>query len=145
MGPAEQMISAVTRHRSVLVFAVTSVVLGFAAGAGIRFLLIQPPELAWACSEAVAPWWCMLREAIIGFCRAQGLGLIAVLAGASALLLRAMASTAIGRQIAGVAIVSGAAGLLLYAPELSAAGLLLGLMRLLRDGSTCSSDPASSR
>lgn len=111
--------------------AAGAIVLGLAAGFAVRYLLVEAPELAWACGSLDKPWWCGLREGIIAALRWQGLGLLAAIMGAFALLRRPLNSFASGK-LAGLAILSGAAGLLLYAPELSAAGLLLGSLRLLR-------------
>ncbi len=105
--------------------------LGFLAGIAARYLFVQTPELAWACSGADDPWWCALREALIEAFRWQGLGLIAIVAGAIALLRRTQTAAG-GHLAAALAMATGAAGLFLYAPELSAAGLLLGLLRMTR-------------
>lgn len=107
--------------------------IGFGLGVGfaLRYFLVQAPELAWACGATAKPWWCGLREGVISVFRWQGLGLIAVVAGALALFRRGSAANTRTRA-AGVALMTGAAGLLLYAPELSAAGLLLGSLRTAR-------------
>lgn len=111
--------------------AAGAVLLGLAAGFAVRHLLVQAPELAWACGSLDRPWWCGVREGIIVVFRWQGLGVLATIVGAIA-LLRWRLGEIDGQKLAGLAMVAGAAGLLLYAPELSAAGLLLGAFRLLR-------------
>ena len=105
--------------------------LGLAVGLGLRLFVVQSPELAWACAGADDPWWCLPREGLILGFRWQGLGLIAAIAGGLALLRRG-ATAAASRRAADVALIAGGAGLLLYAPELSAAGVLLGALCWLR-------------
>jgi len=107
------------------------VALGLGVGFAFRHLVVQVPELAWVCGGAAKPWWCGVREGFIAVLRWQGVGIMAVVAGAVA-LLRRPAAAAQAPVLAILAMAAGAAGVLLYAPELSAAGLLLGAFRLVR-------------
>ncbi len=100
-------------------------VLGLAAGAAVRYMLIETPALAWACSGVDRPGWCLWREGLILTLRYQVVGAAAALAGFIALF-------AGRRRPAAFAIGAGGAGLLLYAPELAAAGLLAGALARLR-------------
>jgi hypothetical protein len=99
---------------------------GLSAAAVVRYGLVQSPEMGWACGRLEPPWWCIPRELLIGFFRWQGVG-IAALVLALALLLGDM------RRLAPATMALGAAGLILYAPETSAAGLLIALLLSLRD------------
>jgi hypothetical protein len=99
---------------------------GLAAGAVVRSVLIETPQLAWACSGAVHPWWCPLREGLILALRYQAMGALAALAGFAALFSGQWWAAAL-------AVGLGGAGLLLYAPELAATGLLAGAFTRLRD------------
>ena len=96
-----------------------------AAAAIVRYGLIEPPHFAWACQSLDAPWWCPLRTGGVASLRFGALGIAALVCGLVA-LMRA------GRRMAWAALGLGAAGLVLYAPELSAGGALLGAMVLLR-------------
>jgi hypothetical protein len=107
--------------RLVLIFAC-----GLAGAAGVRYGLIETPQLAWACSGAVHPWWCPVREGLILALRYQAMGALAAFAGFAALF-------AGQRRAAALAVGLGGAGLLLYAPELAAAGLLAGAFTRLRE------------
>lgn len=97
----------------------------FGIALGLRFLLIEPPHFAWVCQAAAPPWWCPLRAGAILFLRAQGLGLIALGAG---LLAMWRGST----PAALIAVACGTAGLVLYGPEASAGGVLLGAVAVAR-------------
>jgi hypothetical protein len=100
---------------------------GLAAGALLRYGWVQSPELGWRCGAIDAPSWCAVRHALLVGLRAQGLGVIALVLGLTALLAREAYRLLI---IAAAGL--GAAGLLLYSAELSAAALLLAAMRAVR-------------
>ncbi len=91
-----------------------------------RFLLIEPPQYAWAFQMAVPPAWCPVRAAAIMAVRAGAPGFLALLAGVFALWR--------GSRVAAlIAVAAGAAGLGLYVPEPAAAGFLLGALALVRE------------
>ncbi len=92
----------------------------------VRFVLVEPPELAWVCqADGTVPWWCPWREGTIAALRLGVLGFLSVAAGILAILGG-------GRPVAGVAIIAGAAGLVLYAAGPAALGVVLGALRAVR-------------
>ena len=108
---------------AVRVALMTVPALGLAAA--LRFLLVDQPELTWACQSLAPPWWCPLRLAAIGAVRFGLFGFISLFVGLLALWR--------GRLFYAVfAIVCGAAGLILYVPEAAAGGLLLGALSVVR-------------
>lgn len=98
-------------------------VLGLAAA--FRYAVVEPREMGFACSETPQPWWCGPREIIIQAHLKNVWGIVAVIAGAAALMLRQNWATPI-------AIIAGLAGIVLYDTSLASLGFLLGLLRLLR-------------
>lgn len=97
-----------------------------AVALAIRYLVIQRPELGWACQTADgAPWWCPLRKGLIAALDFGALGWISLVAGVCAL-------AGAGRRVTNTAMLTGAAGLVLSAAGASAAGLILGTLRSLR-------------
>ena len=105
--------------------ALAIVAAAMAAAAIVRYGLIEPPHFAWACQSLEAPWWCPLRTGGVASLRFGALGIAALLCGLVALMRP-------GRRMAWAALGLGAAGLVLYAPELSAGGALMGALALLR-------------
>ncbi|HVJ33291.1 MAG TPA: hypothetical protein VND94_09255 [Terriglobia bacterium] len=99
------------------------VVLGLAAI--FRYAVVEPREMGFACSETPQPWWCGPREIIIQAHLKNVWGIVAVIAGATALLLRQ-------NWAIPIAIIAGLAGIVLYDTSLASLGFLLGLLRLLR-------------
>jgi hypothetical protein len=99
------------------------VALGLAAA--LRFLLVERPELTWACQSLTPPWWCPLRLAAVEAVRFGLFGFMALAAGLLALWRGGLVSPLF-------AIVCGAAGLILYVPEPAAGGLLLGALSVVR-------------
>lgn len=99
------------------------VVLGLAAL--FRYAVVEPREMGFACSEVPQPWWCGPREIIIQAHLKNLWGIVAVISGAVALLLRQNWAMLI-------AIVTGLAGIVLYDTSLASLGFLLGFLRLLR-------------
>ncbi|MBX3516670.1 MAG: hypothetical protein KF815_06965 [Rhodospirillales bacterium] len=92
----------------------------------IRFVVVQRPELGWACQVADgAPWWCPLRSGLIATLDFGALGWISLAAGVCAL-------AGGGRRVTSAAMLAGTAGLVLSAAGASAAGLILGTLRSLR-------------
>jgi hypothetical protein len=103
--------------------AVALAVLALAMAA--RFLLIEPRAMGLACVEGERPWWCLLRDLLVLVSVNEVWGLAALGAGISGLLARP-------RWISGLAFGAGLAGLVLYNAGTAAAGLLLGIIGLLR-------------
>ncbi len=94
----------------------------------IRLLLIEPDEVAKNCVLQAQQWQCQLRNiAIQGFAR-HLYGPISL--GAAVLALF------VNRWLAVPAMMAGMAGMVLYDFELSALGLLLGALVLVRDRHT---------
>lgn len=92
----------------------------------VRLLVIQRPELGWACQAADGtPWWCPLRAGLIATLDFGALGWISLAAGVCAL-------AGGGRRVTSAAILMGAAGLVLSAAGASATGMILGTLRSLR-------------
>lgn len=92
----------------------------------VRHLVVEPAPIAHACDPQ--PWsgLCAMRTLLIASFSTQGLGWVALAAGALATLLRS-------RRLAQCALVFGAAGLVLYSFGLSAMGALLGMLVLVRE------------
>jgi hypothetical protein len=100
-------------------------VLAGAAAAAIRFLVIEPPEIGYFCDSLQAAWWCPVRTGTISLLHAGLLGFISGACGVAAI-------AGGGRWLSAAAVATGVAGLLLYSPELSSGGLLLGVLRGVR-------------
>jgi hypothetical protein len=99
--------------------------LALGLAAALRFLLVEQPELTWACQSLAPPWWCPVRLAAIEAVRLGLFGFMALAAGLLALWR--------GRLFHALfAVVCGAAGLILYVPEPAAGGLLLGALAMVR-------------
>lgn len=111
-------------YRSVLkVFLIGA--LSAAALLAIRFLLIEPDEMARECLAHSGSLECNLRNAAIyGFSRH--------LFGPISLVAAVLAAIGALRPFAILAMVAGMAGVVLYDFELSAVGLLLGALLYLR-------------
>jgi len=96
-----------------------------AAFLAIRFLLVEPDEVAIACTSQVLTFSCKLRNAAIyGFAHHifGPLSLIAVVLG----WIGAM------RLFAVVAIIAGLGGMVLYDFDIAGFGMLLGVVLYLR-------------
>lgn len=100
---------------------------GLAAGALLRYGVVQSPELGWRCGAIDAPGWCAVRHGLLVGLRAQAMGVFAAVLGLWALLSRRA-----HRPLLIAAAGLGAAGLFLYSAELSAAAVLLALLRAQR-------------
>ena len=108
-----------------LAVAPLSIAITLAVAAFLRFQIVEPEQVAHLCGAGAAPWWCTLRAAVIGAFASHALAVLAVGAGAVAVLTRR----------SGVAVAAaclGSAGLVLYSVEPGAVGLLLGLLALAR-------------
>mgnify|MGYP001225583893 CR=1 FL=1 len=91
----------------------------------LRFLAVEPEEIAHACQPD--PWsgLCAARSALIQLFLGQRIGWAALLVAVAALLLRR-------RALASVALALAGAGLVLYSPEPSAAALVMSVVVLAR-------------
>src|SRR6185369_6714842 len=99
------------------------IVLGLAAV--FRYLVVEPREMGFACSETPQPLWCGPREIIIQAHLKNVWGFVAAISGLIALTLRWRIATVL-------AVICGLAGIVLYDTSLASFGFLLGLLRLLR-------------
>jgi hypothetical protein len=99
--------------------------IGLGLGALVRYQVFDTNTLNWLCEGGRGPWWCAVRRAAKTVLQWQGLSLTAL---AVALYACWRGRFAALLTAAGL----GAAGLFLYAPELSAAALLVAGLRLLR-------------
>ena len=97
----------------------------FAAAMFARHRMIEPSDIGHLCDSGQGPWWCGLRLAIIMSFARGWLGWFVLGTGIAATALR-------WRWLAVCAAVAGVAGLVLYQFVFSAAGLLLGLLVLVR-------------
>lgn len=102
-----------------------ALLLVLAAALFARHRMIEPSDIGQLCDAGQGPWWCGLRLAIIMSFARGGLGLAVLAAGIAATVLR-------WRWLAVCAALGGVAGLVLYQFVFSAAGLLLGLLVLVR-------------
>ncbi|MES1196949.1 MAG: hypothetical protein ABUL58_08390 [Steroidobacter sp.] len=91
----------------------------------VRFLLVEPDEVAMACSGQVIAFSCKIRNAAI-------YGFAHHLFGPVSLVAALLAWVGALRLFALVAIVAGIAGMVLYDFDLSGFGMLLGVVLYLR-------------
>lgn len=117
---------------SLLKRALVATVAGLAAGAAVRYGIIEPPALGWACQVAEPPPWCLPRHGLIAALQWGALGW-------AALGFALLALFGGGRRISIAAAGFGAAGLFLYGAGPGSVALLLALMRALRLSATVSS------
>lgn len=90
-----------------------------------RWLVVEPATLGASCAANGEPLLCRFRSALVfGFTR-DVFGVLSVVAGLFATLIR-------WRWVAAIAMFAGIAGAVLYRFELSGAGLLLGALVLVR-------------
>lgn len=92
----------------------------------VRHLVIEPAPIAHACDPD--PWAgaCALRTLVLLAFVRQGIGWVALVVGLAATAMR-------NRSLAQAALVAGGGGLVLYSFTLSAVGVLLGLLVLVRE------------
>ena len=91
---------------------------------------MEPPQFAHLCQEGAVPWWCEVRQALIGFVSFNGFGVTSVVAAVTALLARS-------RAFATAALACGSAGLVLYSYDWSAVGFILGLLACTDQDQAC--------
>ena len=102
------------------------VALALGAALALRFTVVEPREVGFACQAVVPPWWCGARKALVLTFQTGALGWLAVLAGALGLINRS-------RGAALAAMIVGVVALTLYNPETGAIGVLLGLLGAVRN------------
>ena len=92
----------------------------------VRHLVIEPAPIAHTCDPD--PWAgaCALRTLVLLAFVRQGIGWVALVVGLAATAMR-------NRCLAQAALVAGGGGLVLYSFTLSAVGVLLGLLVLVRE------------
>lgn len=95
-----------------------------AASAGLRYGLMESDLLHGLCAGGAEDWRCLVRRLAPQLFMQERIGVLALAAGALALLLRYA-------FVARLAVVAGAAGLVLYSADFAAVGLLAGLLVLL--------------
>jgi hypothetical protein len=91
----------------------------------LRYLLVEPQDIAEVCDPGRGPWWCWIRAGVIQSFATNGLGIASLLAGGLSWLR-------FGRALSMLAIVAGSLGAVLYNTDLAVPGLLLGLLRATR-------------
>ena len=105
----------------ILLFAAVLAGLMFA----VRVLLIEPDEVALACTQLPRLWHCQLRDLLIqGFVR-NLYGYVSVLA----MVIGWLSGL---RVFSVLAMMAGVAGVVLYDFDLAAVGLLLAALQLMR-------------
>lgn len=100
-----------------------AVALGLALVA--RFLWIEPSTMGLACAPVPPPWWCSPRTGVILVHQFNGWGLVALVSGLLALVLRWYPMALLG-------LASGLVGLVLYNAGLAAVGLLAAVLLIIR-------------
>lgn len=100
-----------------------------AAALALRYGVVEPREIGAACQVGLGPWWCDLRMAVVLVFQSGLLGGGSLLLGVVAVLA---GDRPLGRIAAVAAMMTGAAGLVLYSAGLASAGLLLGLITVVR-------------
>ncbi len=125
------------RTRSMPIVAVAS---ALAAGAAVRYGVIEYKAVHNLCVADTVSWPCEVRSlVIVTLMNTPALGLLALSLGLVSLLGNR-------RALIIPALVSGALGLFLYNTELGACGLLLGALHAVREaGGDLSSPPSPER
>ncbi|WP_304012326.1 hypothetical protein [Methyloversatilis discipulorum] len=95
-----------------------------AASAGLRYGLMESDLLHDLCGGGADDWRCLVRRVAPQLFMHERIGVLALVAGTLALLLR-------HAFVARLAVVTGGAGLVLYGADFAAVGLLAGLLVLL--------------
>lgn len=95
------------------------------AAALVRYLFIEPANLAHLCDESGGPVWCGIRQAIVMAFYSYGLGYAALAATVLALAWKHPASACLAAMLGFIALV-------MYCYEAGALALLIGSLRLIR-------------
>lgn len=91
----------------------------------VRYLLIQPPQIAHRCDAGGGPWWCGVRLAIILAATGWGLGYASLAATVAALWFRRAA-------VGALALSCGTAAIVLYCYVPGAIAMVAGALVLVR-------------
>lgn len=118
----------ILRRHATLATGLSLAVLVLAGGAWVRFVILEPREIAAACKVGLGPWWCGLRQVLVYAFYYNGVGGVSLFCGALSVLVRGWPA----RVAAVLAIAFGAAGLILYNAGTGAPGMLLGWLRSIR-------------
>lgn len=102
-----------------------TVVVAYAAAAGVRYGLIERDELGLLCEAADSPWWCDLRLLVIRAFVHDAFGL-------SSVALAAFAAWRRSAVAATLAVAVGTFGMVLYGFTWSGIGVLGGALVLAR-------------
>ncbi|HEY9131860.1 MAG TPA: hypothetical protein VIM98_08910 [Dyella sp.] len=102
-----------------------SILLAGVAAALVRYLFIEPANLAHLCDEANGPAWCSVRQAIVFAFYTYGLGYAALASTALALAWKHPATACLAAALGFIALV-------MYCYEAGALALLVGSLRLIR-------------
>jgi hypothetical protein len=101
------------------------IVLAGIVAALVRYLFIEPANLAHLCEENNGPAWCGIRQAIVIAFYSYGLGYAALAATVLALLWKHPVSACLAAMLGFIALV-------MYCYEAGALALLIGSLRLIR-------------
>jgi hypothetical protein len=101
------------------------IVLAGVVAALVRYLFIEPANLAHLCDDNGGPPWCGIRQAIVIAFYSYGLGYAALAATALALLWKHPVSATVAAMLGFIALV-------MYCYEAGALALLIGSLRLIR-------------
>jgi hypothetical protein len=102
-----------------------AVVLALGAALALRFYVVEPRGIGFACQAATPPWWCDVRLVLVLTFQWGVLGGLALVLGVLGFINRS-------RGAAVAAMVVGVMALTLYNPETGAAGFLLGMLHAAR-------------
>jgi hypothetical protein len=107
------------------IVAVTAILIAALAAALLRVYVVDPEAIAHLCGAPGAPWWCVLRAAVVAAFGTSALAIAALVVAGIAIVIRRS-----GAAIAAACL--GVAGLMLYSVEAGAIAFLLGLIALAR-------------
>ena len=130
--PENSMIArdiAAPADRRLLRRVLTWAVLLCLSALAFRHLVIEFQPVVGLCVVNDAPWWCVIRQAIIQTFYSDGIGIISLCLGLVALF----GSRTYGPMWAIATIVLAAPSIVLYSADYAVPAFLMGLIRLLRD------------
>ena len=107
----------------VLWVAVGVATLGLAMS--LRYLLIEPHDIGYACADTVSPWWCVPREGVVQMHIWKVWGLSGLAGGLLGLVFG-------WRWAVWLGYVMSLMGLVLYNADFASIGLVLTCLRLPR-------------
>lgn len=106
------------------------IVLAGLAAALVRYMFIEPANLAHLCDESGGPAWCGIRQAIVVAFYSYGLGYAALAATVLALVWKHPVPACLAGMLGFIALV-------MYCYEAGALALLIGSLRLIRLRANC--------